>query len=181
MSGFATCFASVMCLVVILTGSSSALQGKLFQILKRLTWPTVSSLSCMEKRQPMVFVLAFPFIVSLTVNERIIARWTNNRYYAGKVSSTGHGVIHVLFNGGDRITHRMSDVSAVIPDKMPSYVEVGSHVVTTWKGGHKYYIGYVTDKDSSNRFKVTFDGNDEDYYTASKLRIFPDHVSAHAG
>ena len=90
-------------------------------------------------------------------------------------------MVHVLFDDSDRITHRISDVSAVIPDKVPRYVNVGSHVVTTWKGGHKYYIGYVSDKDSSNRLKVTFDDNDEDYYTASQLRIFPDHVSAHAG
>lgn len=60
-------------------------------------------------------------------------------------------------------------------------MEIGSHVVTTWKGSHKYHIGYVSDKDSNNLFEVTFDDNDEDYYAASQLRIFPDHSSAHEG
>lgn len=60
-------------------------------------------------------------------------------------------------------------------------MEIGSHVVTTWKGSHKYDIGYVSDKDSNNLFEVTFDDNDEDYYAASQLRIFPDHSSAHEG
>lgn len=86
-----------------------------------------------------------------------------------------------MFDDGDRITHSIADISAVIPDKVPYHVDVGSHVVTNWKGGHKYYIGYVSEKDSFNRLKVTFDDNDEDYYTASQLRLFPDHSSAHGG
>lgn len=119
-------------------------------------------------------------IVSLTVNDRIIARWTNNLYYAGKVSSIGNGVVRVLFDDGDKITHSITDVSAVIPDRVPRQVNIGDHVVTTWKGGSKYYIGYVSDKDS-NRFKVTLDNNDEDDYTAKQLRIFREHLTAHAG
>ncbi len=135
-----------------------------------------------RKRQSIFFSSnCFGIIVSLTVNDRIISRWTNNLYYAGKVSSIGKGLIHVLFDDGDRISHSIADISAVIPDKVSYHVDVGSHVVTTWKGGHKYYIGYVTEKDSSNRLKVTFDDKDEDYYTARQLRIFPDHLSAHEG
>ena len=97
------------------------------------------------------------------------------------MSSTGNGLIHILFDDGDRITHSDTDISAVIPDNVPHQVDLGDHVVTTWQGSHKYYIGYVSDKDSNNRFKVTFDDNDEDFYTASQLRIFPDHFSAHDG
>ena len=120
-------------------------------------------------------------LVTLTVDDRIIARWTNNLYYAGKVSSIGHGQIHILFDDGDTITHSDTDISAVIADNVPYQVDIGDHVVTTWRGGLKYYIGYVSDKDSNNRLKVTFDNNDEDFYTTSQLRIFPDHYSAHDG
>ena len=75
------------------------------------------------------------------------------------------------------------DISAVIPNHelCHSQVEIGQHVLATWKGGHKYYIGYVTDEDSSGRLKVTFDDNDEDFYDAQQLRIFPDHPFAHSG
>ncbi|KAL9984332.1 hypothetical protein ACROYT_G006612 [Oculina patagonica] len=149
MSGLGRVSAFIICLVVFLTGHTSA-----------FSWgPIVSP--------------------SLYVNDRIIARWTNNLYYAGKVSSIGKGLIHVLFDDGDRISHSIADISAVIPDKVSYHIDVGSHVVTTWKGGHKYYIGYVTEKDASNRLKVTFDDNDEDYYKARQLRIFPEHFSAH--
>ena len=98
------------------------------------------------------------------------------------MSSTDNGLINVLFDDNDTITHSIFDTSAVIPDNVPTYeIEIGHHVVATWKGGQKYYIGYVSDKYSDSRFKVTFDDNDEDFYTSSQLRIFPDHLSAHEG
>ena len=53
--------------------------------------------------------------------------------------------------------------------------------MATWKEGRKYYMGYVTDRNSYNRFKVTFDDNDEDFYDVGQLRVFPDHHSAHQG
>lgn len=89
--------------------------------------------------------------------------------------------MNVLFDDNDTIIHSVSDISAVIPDKVPRDVDIGHHVVATWKGGNTYFIGYVSDKDSANRFKVTFDDNDEDYYAISQLRIFPDHWTAHEG
>ena len=89
--------------------------------------------------------------------------------------------MHILFDDNDKIIHRVADISAVISDKVPHDVGIGHHVVATWKGGNKYFIGYVSDKDSDNRFKVTFDDNDEDYYAVSQLRIFPEHWSAHEG
>ena len=135
-----------------------------------------------SQHRPSVFhVCTFYFIINVTVDDRIIARWTNNLYYAGKVSSTGNGLIRILFDNGDQITHSDKDVSAVIADTVPHQVDIGDHVVTTWKGGYKYHIGYVSDKDSNNRFKVTFDDNDEGFYTSSQLRIFPEHYSAHDG
>lgn len=151
MSRLGTFFTAIICLVVFLTRQSTGLHQ----------W------------RPIWYHTIFQ------VNDRIIARWTDNLYYAGKVSSTGIGLIHILFDNGGRITHRDTDTSAVIADNVPYQVNIGDHVVTTWRGGHKYYIGYVSDKDSNNRLKVTFDNNDEDFYTTSQLRIFPDHSSAH--
>lgn len=95
--------------------------------------------------------------------------------------SVGNGLVNVLFDDNDTITHRISDVSAVISDKVPQDVDIGHHVIATWKGGNTYFIGYVSDKDSGSLVKVTFDDNDEDYYTVNQLRIFPDHWSAHEG
>lgn len=87
-----------------------------------------------------------------------------------------------MFDDGDRITHTVRDISEVIPDQQPSHVKLGQHVVATWKGGHKYYIGYVSQIVSGSRpFKVTFDDNDEDYYQAHQLSKFPDHQTAHEG
>ena len=121
-------------------------------------------------------------IFLFAVDDRIIARWTNNLYYAGKVFAIAHGQIYVLFDDGDRITHSIRDISAVILDQVPNQVQIGQHVVATWKGGHKYYIGYVSGSNYFLKtFKVTFDDNDEDTYFAKQLRIFPDHYSAHEG
>jgi len=119
-----------------------------------------------------------PGKAQISVNDRVIAHWTNNLYYAGQVSSIENHQINVLFDGGDRITHSIRDISAVIPDQEPHQVQIGRHVVTTWKGGHKYHIGYVTEK-NCDVFKVTFDENDEDFCLAKQLRIFPEHNSPH--
>ena len=97
------------------------------------------------------------------------------------MSSIVNGLVYISFDDGDTIIHSASDISAVIPDKVPHDINIGDHVVATWKGGNKYFIGYVSDKGPGNRFKVTFDDNDEDYYAVSQLRIFPDHLSAHEG
>ena len=87
-----------------------------------------------------------------------------------------------MFDDGDRITHTVRDISAVIPDQQPSQVKLGQHVVATWKGGHKYYIGYVSQIVFGFwRYKVTFDDNDEDYYQAHQLRKFPDPQTVHEG
>jgi len=150
MSRFGASFAAVICVVVILAGQSTGLHQ----------W------------RPILYP-------NFRVNDRIIARWTNNLYYAGKVSSTANGLIRILFDDGNTITHSDTDISAVIADTVPNQVDIGDHVVTTWTGGRQYYFGYVSDKDSNNRWKVTFDDNYEDFYTTSQLRIFPDHFSAH--
>jgi len=123
-------------------------------------------------------VSAISLAVGLNVNDKVIARWTNNLYYAGKVSSIEEQEVHVLFDDGDRISHSIWDISAVIPNQPPHQVQIGQHVLATWKGGHKYYIGYVSDENSDG-FKVTFDDNDEDVYLTEQLRIFPDHNNPH--
>jgi len=150
MSRFGASFAAVICVVVILAGQSTGLHQ----------W------------RPILYP-------NFRVNDRIIARRTNNLYYAGKVSSTANGLIRILFDDGNTITHSDTDISAVIADTVPNQVDIGDHVVTTWTGGRQYYFGYVCDKNSNNRWKVTFDDNYEDFYTTSQLRIFPDHFSAH--
>ena len=84
-----------------------------------------------------------------------------------------------MFDDGGKITHSIGDNSAVIDDKCPDEIKAGQHVVATWKGGHKYYIGFVKEITSSGKFAVRFDDNGEDSYKKCDLRIFPEHVSSY--
>lgn len=73
-------------------------------------------------------------------------------------------------------------MSAVIADKATKKCPLGQHVIATWKGSAKYYIGYVIEKVKSNRqknrgCKVLFDDGDMEWYKPKDLRVFPDHTS----
>ena len=120
---------------------------------------------------------------NFTVGDRVIARWTNNLYYAGKIESiTGRcRAYKVLFDDGDEMTYHPQDVSGMILNEVPSNIVFGQHVIATWKGGHKYFIGFVSEIDQQHRFKVRFDDNDEDWYEEHKLRLFPEAASPHEG
>lgn len=123
------------------------------------------------------------FTLFVTVDDRVIARWTDNLYYAGKISYVSEdGQLNVLFDdGANTIAHSITDISAVILDSELCYAQVGQHALAPREGSDKYYIGYVSDQDSSGRFMVTVDDNDEDIYYVTQLRIFPEHPSAHTG
>lgn len=105
----------------------------------------------------------------------------DNLYYFGKVLLIGNGQVNVLFDDNDFIIYRILDVLVVIFDKVFYDVVIGYYVVVIWKGGNKYFIGYVFDKDFGNCVKVIFDDNDEDYYIVSQLRIFFDYWLVYEG
>ena len=115
------------------------------------------------------------------MGEHVLARWTNNLYYTGKVSSTEGGNIHVIFDGGNEITHKVQDVTAVIKNSPILHVRIGQHVLAKWHGGVKYYIGYVTAEVPNEQYTVTFDDNDEASYLAAQLTEFPAQYSPHVG
>ena len=118
--------------------------------------------------------------ITFTVGDQVIARWTDNLYYVGNVSLIVNGQINVLYGNGDRTTYSIRNISAVVPDQEPHQMQIGQHVMATWRGGNNYFIGYVSDgPDAHGRFKVTFDNNNEDLYFAKKLRAFPPHRPAH--
>ena len=97
----------------------------------------------------------------LLVGDQVLARWTNNLYYRGHVSSFPSPTeIKILFTDGDRITHLVEDGTAVIVDEAPATVHVRQHVLATWSKKDKYYIGFIIDK-SSSVYKVLFDDGDE--------------------
>ena len=127
------------------------------------------------------FIIYLSFINFVTVNDSVLARRTNNLYYAGKVSSFGNDQTTVLFDDRSKAIYSSRDISATIPDEEPHQVQLGQHVVATWQGGNKYFIGYVSEKDSNNHFKVSFDDNNEGFYDAKQLRLFPGHQSVHSG
>ncbi|CAB4025952.1 Hypothetical predicted protein, partial [Paramuricea clavata] len=115
--------------------------------------------------------------------DRVVARWTNNKYYAGNVSfiSRKNKSIGILFDDGDKITHPLADVSAVFANKVPVSVKYKDHVIAPWKGSYKQYIGFVIAVEKKRFFKVRFDDNYEAWYKKNKLRILPNPSSSHQG
>jgi len=124
--------------------------------------------------------IRYYFVIVSGNGPSVIARWTNNKYYSGKIVEQSNDQIPVMFDDGDKITHSAHDISAVFADKAPDQMQVAQHVVARWKGSKKYHIGFVTAK-TSDGYEVTFDDGDYDTYTLSQLRIFPDHTSPHNG
>ena len=112
-----------------------------------------------------------------------MARWTNNKYYAGKIGSISEEgkAISVLFDDGDKITHPMDDVTAVFLDKKPECVKYKDHVIAPWQGSNRQYIGYVIDVSMFEEVKVRFDDNDEAWYKKDEVRILPDASSPYEG
>ena len=107
----------------------------------------------------------------------VLARWTDNQYYSGRVAEheSGGKIVINFFDGGE-ITHSRDDQTAVIHDAVGS-IFYGSHVVAPVpKGGTQYSIGYVIQK-SGTTCKVLFDDNSEDNYYCTQLRSFPDESS----
>ncbi|CAB3989668.1 Hypothetical predicted protein [Paramuricea clavata] len=114
-----------------------------------------------------------------TVGQRVLARWTNNLYYKGRVSAVSH-VIDVDFDDGDKRSYHRNDNSAIIADTIPKNVKYQDHVIASWKGGAKHYIGFVIKVDQALGYRVRFDDNDEGWYSKSSLRKFPHVPSPHA-
>jgi hypothetical protein len=125
----------------------------------------------------------FSLFFDAIVGDRIIARWKNNKYYAGKISFISQKTksIGILFDDGDKITHPLADVSAVFANKEPVSIKYKDHVIAPWKGSYKQYIGFVIEVGKKGYFKVRFDDNDEALYKKDKLRILPEASSPHQG
>ena len=96
-------------------------------------------------------------------------------YYRGSVDSfPSSDAIKIRYDDGDEITHLVEDGSAVIADKAPDTVDVRDHVMATWKGGSKYYLGFIIEeRESDPKYKVFFDDSDSDWYNLRDLRKFP--------
>ena len=125
----------------------------------------------------LLFVYLF-FSVAAS-GSRVIARWSNNKYYSANVLHKSNHQTTVIFTDGDKLTYSKGDVSAVLPDEAPSSeVNVGQHVVATYKGSKKYHIGFVIAK-SADGYDVQFDDGDEDIYSSSQLRILSNQDSPH--
>ena len=119
----------------------------------------------------------------LIVEDRIIARWTNNKYYAGKIESVSeeNKTIGILFDDGDRITHPLDELTAVFLDKKPELVKYKDHVIAPWQGSYRQYIGYVIDVRMFGEVKIRFDNNNEAWYKKDEVRILPEASSPHEG
>lgn len=122
-------------------------------------------------------------LFNYAVGGRVIARWTNNVYYPGKVSSFDHvsQTISIAFDDGDTITHKTEDVSAVILDQEPDSIECKDHVIAAIEGGGAYIMAFVTAVCTLKGFQIRFDNNKIAWFKKSKLRIFPNASSTHEG
>ncbi len=129
-----------------------------------------------------MYLSSFVFVLYI-VGDRVIARWTDNHYYAGKVTHISERFknISVLFDDGGKITHPMLDVTAVFADTEPTSINYKDHVIAPWKGSYKQYFGFVVEMDSDGTIKVLFDDHVEAWYTKDKVRILPETSSPHDG
>ncbi|CAB3986516.1 Hypothetical predicted protein [Paramuricea clavata] len=116
-----------------------------------------------------------------TVGDRIIGRWTNNKYLSGKIASISEEDISILFDDGTTITHPLNHVTAVFADTVPVSVNYKDHVVAAWQGSYKQYIGYVIEVSESQGFKVRFEDNDGAWYQKNQLRIFSNAATVYDG
>ena len=117
------------------------------------------------------------------VGERIFARWTNNKYYGGEVSSLDekNKTIDIAFDDCDAITHKTDDFSAVILDQEPVALKYKDHVIAPYLGGYTQLIGFVTSKCTSKAFKIRFDNNYNTWFKKNDLRLFADASSPYEG
>ena len=117
------------------------------------------------------------------VGERVIARWTNNKYYAGEVSSFDkvNRTIDIAFDDCDATTHKTDDISAVIRDQEPVSIKYKDHVIAPFLRGYTQILGFVTSVCTSKAFKIRLDNNYNTWFKKNELRIFPDASSPHDG
>ena len=129
-----------------------------------------------------MYLSSFVFVLYI-VGDRVIARWTDNHYYAGKVTHISERFknISVLFDDGGKITHPMLDVTAVFADTEPTSINYKDHVIAPWEGSYTQYFGFVVEMDPDGTFKVLFDDHSEAWYTKDKVRILPETSSPHDG
>ena len=123
------------------------------------------------------------FLFFHTVGERVIARRTNNKYYAGEVSTFDpeNNTVDIAFDDCNAITHKIDDISAVILDQEPDSLIYKDHVIVPFQRGYEQIIGFVTAVCTSKAFKIRLDNNYNTWFKKNELRFFPDASSPHDG
>ncbi|EDO31860.1 predicted protein [Nematostella vectensis] len=118
-------------------------------------------------------------IAHFRVGCMVWGRWSDGRYFLGRVTDVRDGKIYVTFDDGDNISHDLGDVSAVIVDLVPNptHVPIGARVIAAFEGRCHYYKGRVTQIDSTNpyapRYHVTYDDGDKGWVNCDKVRLLP--------
>ena len=128
--------------------------------------------------------------IFLAVGDRVLARWTDNWYWKGEVSSIGREDIRIVFDDGDDILHSFEDLSAVILDKPLSRDEIdsGQHVLVPYKKGvfqtwHYWKIGFIYEF-TPDREKVTVsvdNGDHDDFNVEDTIYLLTELDSRHSG
>jgi len=115
----------------------------------------------------------------LSVGCVVWGRWTNNCFYHGKVTECSHGEVHITFDDGDKVSHYLSDISAVLVDVVPNpaNISVGSRIIAAFPGQSRFYPGRVSKIDPTNfyapRFYVNYDDGDQGWVNFDQVRLLP--------
>lgn len=117
---------------------------------------------------------------SCEVNDRVFARTVANLYFPGVVITMKDGKVHIQFDDGNAITHSATDVSAVIPDKLPdpTTLKRNSHVIVSCESPF-HHIGYVDTSNHDGNVGVVCDECGDICIPVDKVRLFPEHTIPH--
>ncbi len=101
---------------------------------------------------------------------RAMARWTNGKWFQGVIDQERHGLVHIVFDDGDKmwteseLVARESDP----PDDQGGRLQVGGKVKAQWSDG-RWYAG-VLDERFGRVWHVKYDDGDDGWLPASKIQ-----------
>jgi len=90
-----------------------------------------------QQRDPHVAVAGS----ELAVGARVAARWTDGKFYPGRIAALEGGRYSIAYDDGDAL---VVDAGSVLPMAQPGTLAVGEHVLAVWKDG-KMYPGVLAD------------------------------------
>lgn len=125
----------------------------------------------------------------LLTGKRFLARTRDNTYSYGHVTEDREMTFLLTFDSGDITEYSYEDKTAVIPDSIPAWINVGDHVLAespVASASGQYLAGFVSDDLCRGRdkeyYEITLDRDHQvGNYTIDKLRKLPFFSTVHQG